>query len=243
MDYFTNDKRRNKRTFIALFALIATCLLTIMVGCNKQPNNESNANVEEIAKPMTDTLKSSQSETNETVLIKPENTNSQTQKAASANQTVQPITPKQTTGNKAEIVDNVAKLIIGTYTGRQPSYNLKNKSGDDIVFNGSPMKIPAVDYTIVLRERNKIEITQESTDGDTYNYKGSYSILNKTDNEIKIKVNCATYGSDADGKLTFTMLIDKGDYSANVYETNKQKDPTFPRFNVQKNEGPTSSSE
>jgi hypothetical protein len=49
--------------------------------------------------------------------------------------------------------------FLGNYHGIQPSYNLKNKFGDDLVINGKKVPIPSIDYKFLLTKLTHFLIT------------------------------------------------------------------------------------
>ena len=54
--------------------------------------------------------------------------------------------------------DDNNKEWVGTYNGMRPSYNMKNKYGEDMIISGNYVSIPAVQYTFEIYNNNMCTI-------------------------------------------------------------------------------------
>jgi hypothetical protein len=58
-------------------------------------------------------------------------------------------------------------ILTGTWVGNQDSYNAIAVSGEQMVVNGNPVRIPACDWKFVIDSKGHITVTQESTEDHT----------------------------------------------------------------------------
>lgn len=99
--------------------------------------------------------------------------------------------------------------ILGTYQGKQPSYYMKNANGDDMIINGQRIRIPSSIETFVIAEDNKIGYAQTDTeDNKTYNYTGTYKILEESSDMVKIKCSLSD-GKYSNQNITLEIYTDK----------------------------------
>ena len=99
--------------------------------------------------------------------------------------------------------------ILGTYHGKQPSYYMKNANGDDMIVNGQRIRIPSSIETFVIAEDNKIGYAQTDTeDNKTYNYTGTYKILEESSDVVKIKCSLSD-GKYSNLNITLEIYPDK----------------------------------
>ena len=87
--------------------------------------------------------------------------------------------------NSTNDIKNVASLpteLLGEYEGEQPSYILKNQSGEEMIISGKKVKTPKSKYKISLGPNNTATMEQINLeDNSTYNYEGNYKISGERD--------------------------------------------------------------
>ena len=115
---------------------------------------------------------------------------------------------------------------LGNYHGTQPSYYLKNKSGDDMVINGQKVPVPSIDFMFLLKEDDAVSLQQKNLeDNSQYQYEGTIKII--TDTKESLKLECSL----SDGKSsnpTYTIAINKNDKTAICIANNE------PEFKLEK---------
>ena len=108
--------------------------------------------------------------------------------------------------------------ILGTYQGVAPSYNMKNKFGEEKIINGQKITIPKIDHKFILEEQGKASLQQTSMeDNSRYFYSGTYKII-ETDKEWK-KVECSV----SDGEYsnpTYILKIWPEEHKATCEKSN-----------------------
>ena len=113
--------------------------------------------------------------------------------------------------------------FLGNYHGIQPSYNLKNKFGDDLVINGKKVPIPSIDYKFLLNENNQVSLQQINLeDNQRVYYDGEIKVIENKDNILKLECSLS------DGKNsnpTYILLINRLDKSV---VCSSQNQPKFP---------------
>tara|TARA_B100001287_G_C22686426_1_gene533946 strand:- start:1996 stop:2487 length:492 start_codon:yes stop_codon:yes gene_type:complete len=99
--------------------------------------------------------------------------------------------------------------ILGTYDGKQPSYYMKNANGDDVIINGQRIRIPSSIETFVIAKDNKVGYAQTDTeDNKTYNFTGTYKILEESSDMVKIKCSLSD-GKYSNQNITLEIYPDK----------------------------------
>ena len=123
--------------------------------------------------------------------------------------------------------------IFGVWEGIQEPYYLVDKFGDYVEIRGKRVLIPEVEYSFLLEENNQLSIRQRS-DGSSYNYSGTYGLVNSNDNNLNLSCQAI---HDKYASLDLDIEYDK----KNDFIRVSTKDKT-PHFNL-KRKGTISSSE
>jgi hypothetical protein len=104
------------------------------------------------------------------------------------------------------IISCNSKDYLGNYIGVQESYNLRNEDGSEMIINGNRVNVPNSEYRISLNHNKKVTVIQTNLiDKKTYEYNGSYEILNKKEKYIEIK--CKVFYENSNP--TFIIIINK----------------------------------
>ena len=115
--------------------------------------------------------------------------------------------------------------FLGNYHGIQPSYNLKNKFGDDLVINGKKVPIPSIDYKFLLKENNQVSLQQINLDDNSRDYyEGTYKIISEENNSMIVECSLS------DGQTSnpvYVLTIDKIDKKGLCTGANE------PEFNIE----------
>lgn len=102
----------------------------------------------------------------------------------------------------------ITKEFYGRYCGNQPTYNLKNQNGEEIIINGNYVSVPGCDYKFVLKPGNLVDfylINKEDNYETTTEYYGEYQILQNASQHIELE--CKFSGSES--SPTYIIKIDK----------------------------------
>ena len=104
----------------------------------------------------------------------------------------------------------LAKLdFFGIYQGVQPSYNLKNKNGEDMVVKGKKILVNETDYKFLFKENNVVCLEQTDINQDVqYNYNGTFKII--IDDIQLLKIKC-TLTDGLNSNPVFTIVFNKSD--------------------------------
>ena len=105
-------------------------------------------------------------------------------------------------------------IIIGLYSGVQPSYVMKDKFGDDLVINGKKLTIPSAEYKYFFDKNNlvSLKLTALEENGKSYYYEGNYSVI--TEDKNKIVLECKIYLKETNSNPIHTITIDKTNKTA-----------------------------
>ena len=107
--------------------------------------------------------------------------------------------------------------LLGTYHGIQPSYNMKNKDGEDLVINGNKIQVPSIDYKFVVEENHAVSLQQISLeDNMTVHYQGTYRIVSNDENTVTLECSVSDgQNSNPTYVLTINKIDKKGMCSGN----------------------------
>jgi len=111
--------------------------------------------------------------------------------------------------------------IFGVWEGIQEPYYLVDKFGDYIEIRGKRVLIPEVKYSFLLEENNQLSIKQRS-DGSSYNYSGTYGLVNSNDNNLNLSCQAI---HDKHASLDLDIEYDKKNDFIRV--STKDKTPNF----------------
>jgi hypothetical protein len=104
------------------------------------------------------------------------------------------------------IISCNSKDYLGNYIGVQESYNIKNEDGSEMIINGNSVNVPSSEYKISLDNNKKVTVVQTNlVDKKTYEYNGSYEIINEKEKYLEIKCEVNYENS----KPTFIIIINK----------------------------------
>jgi hypothetical protein len=101
---------------------------------------------------------------------------------------------------------NYPTEIIGSFSGQQASYNLKNKDGNEMIIRGNPVTVPSFDALFTLSNNGEVEFIQQSS-GMKVVYNGNFQVIENTSNNIQVKCDVST--SDHTSKPTYILNFDK----------------------------------
>ncbi len=103
--------------------------------------------------------------------------------------------------------------FLGTYTGIQPSYFLKDKYGDDMILNGNKVPVSSAEYKYLFQKDNFVSMKQTSIESNTsYFYEGSYSI--KSEDKNTLVLECKLHYKETNANPTHTITINLVDKRA-----------------------------
>jgi hypothetical protein len=101
---------------------------------------------------------------------------------------------------------------LGNYHGIQPSYNMKNQYGDDMMINGQKVSVPSIDFKFLVKENGVVSLQQTNLeDNSRFYYDGTIKIIEDATDILKIECSLS------DGKSsnpTYTLSINKSDKTA-----------------------------
>ena len=111
--------------------------------------------------------------------------------------------------------------IFGVWEGIQEPYYLVDKFGDYVEIRGKRVLVPEAEYSFLLEENNQLSIKQRG-DGSSYNYSGTYDLVNSNDNNLNLSCQ-AIY--DKYASLDLDIEYDKKNDFIRV--STKDKTPNF----------------
>lgn len=111
--------------------------------------------------------------------------------------------------------------IFGVWEGIQEPYYLVDKFGDYVEIRGKRVLIPEAEYSFLLEENNQLSIKQRS-DGSSYNYSGTYDLVNSNDNNLNLSCQAI---HDKYASLDLDIEYDKKNDFIRV--STKDKTPNF----------------
>jgi hypothetical protein len=93
--------------------------------------------------------------------------------------------------HKREITNKTDRSLsveyLGNYNGIQPSYNLKNQYGDDMIINGKIITVPSSDFKFLIKENSVVTLQQINLeDNSRIYYSGTYKIISDSSTTINI---------------------------------------------------------
>ena len=116
----------------------------------------------------------------------------------------------------------VADLSLNQkYFGTQPEYNLKGRDGTEMVVNGNPIVVPAIDYTFTIKPDGGIDMIQVSSkDNQTVNYSGKYTLTSNSSDKMTLdcsvrEISSSKYPSTPSFRLDINKSTHDGVYSGN----------------------------
>jgi len=99
----------------------------------------------------------------------------------------------------------IQNTVYGIWTGKQPAYNVKNASGQDIIVNGNPVTTPACNWTLTIKEDGSIAAEQFDPENQNIVY---YSGTGGDDANISNGVILLRYTvSSSDKSSTFSLTL------------------------------------
>lgn len=132
----------------------------------------------------------------------------------------------QMTSEEKDKQELLPQEYLGNYHGIQPSYNMKNQYGDDMIINGNKVSVPSIDYKFLLKEDNAVSLQQINLEDNSREYyDGTYKIISKENNSIKVECSLS------DGKTsnpTYILSINKSNNNGICSGSNQ------PEFNIEK---------
>ena len=111
--------------------------------------------------------------------------------------------------------------IFGVWEGIQEPYYLVDKFGDYVEIRGKRVLVTEAKYSFLLEENNQLSIKQRG-DGSSYNYSGTYYLVNSNDNNLNLSCQ-AIY--DKYASLDLDIEYDKKNDFIRV--STKDKTPNF----------------
>jgi hypothetical protein len=111
--------------------------------------------------------------------------------------------------------------IFGVWEGIQEPYYLVDKFGDYVEIRGKRVLVPETKYSFLLEENNQLSIKQRG-DGSSYNYSGTYDLVNSNNNNLNLSCQ-AIY--DKYASLDLDIEYDKKNDFIRV--STKDKTPNF----------------
>lgn len=119
--------------------------------------------------------------------------------------------------------EGLAADLLGSYHGIQPSYNMKNKDGEDLIINGNKVQVPSIDYKFVVEGNHVVSLQQISLeDNMTVNYQGTYRIVSNDENTVTLECSVS---DGQNSNPTYLLTINKSDKKGTCSGNN---DPEFP---------------
>ena len=117
----------------------------------------------------------------------------------------------QSTERKKHSQPILQNEYLGNYHGIQPSYNMKNQYGDDMIIGGQKVSVPSIDFKFLLKEDGIAGLQQTNLDNSRVYYNGTFKILNEDVNSVSVECSL----SDGEySKPKYTLKINKSDKTA-----------------------------
>lgn len=131
----------------------------------------------------------------------------------------------QSTERKKHSQPILQNEYLGNYHGIQPSYNMKNQYGDDMIIGGQKVSVPSIDFKFLLKEDGIAGLQQTNLDNSRVYYNGTFKILNEDTNSVTLECSL----SDGEySKPKYNLKINKSDKTAVCKGANE------PEFSVEK---------
>jgi len=106
-----------------------------------------------------------------------------------------------------ETTSNYPTEIIGSFSGQQVSYNLKNKDGNDMIIRGNPVTVPGYAVNFTLSNNGTVEFIQQAAGVGRVYYNGSFKVLENSGANIQVQCDVST--SDKTSNPTYILNFDK----------------------------------
>lgn len=106
-----------------------------------------------------------------------------------------------------EATENYPAEIIGSFSGQQVSYNLKNKDGNDMIIRGNLVTVQGYAVNFTLNNKGTVEFIQQAAGVGRVYYNGSFKVLENS--ETNIQVQCDVSTSDKTSNPTYILNFDK----------------------------------
>ncbi len=106
-----------------------------------------------------------------------------------------------------EANSNYPAEIIGSFSGQQVSYNLKNKDGNDMIIRGNPVAVPGYAVNFTLSNNGTVEFIQQAAGVGRVYYNGSFKVLENSGTNIQVQCDVST--SDKTSNPTYILNFDK----------------------------------
>ena len=103
--------------------------------------------------------------------------------------------------------ENYPSEIIGSFSGQQVSYNLKNKDGNDMIIRGNPVTVPGYAVNFTLNNNGTVEFIQQAAGVGRVYYNGSFKVLENSASNIQVQCDVST--SDKTSNPTYILNFDK----------------------------------
>ena len=118
----------------------------------------------------------------------------------------------QSTEGKKHSQPILQNEYLGNYHGIQPSYNMKNQYGDDMIIGGQKVSVPSIDFKFLLKEDGIAGLQQTNLDDNSrVYYNGTFKLLNEDANTVTVQCSL----SDGEySKPKYTLKINKSDKTA-----------------------------
>jgi len=123
--------------------------------------------------------------------------------ASTAQGTTETIAPTST----QEATTNFPAEIIGSFSGQQVSYNLKNKDGNDMIIRGNPVTVPGYSVNFSLSNNGTVEFIQQAPGVGRVYYSGNFKVLENSGANIQVQCDVST--SDKTSNPTYVLNFDK----------------------------------
>ena len=103
--------------------------------------------------------------------------------------------------------ENYPAEIIGSFSGQQVSYNLKNKDGNDMIIRGNPVSVPGYAVNFTLNNNGTVEFIQQAAGVGRVYYNGNFKVLENSASGIQVQCDVST--SDKTSNPTYILNFDK----------------------------------
>jgi hypothetical protein len=106
-----------------------------------------------------------------------------------------------------ETTPNYPAEIIGSFSGQQVSYNLKNKDGNELIIKGNPVSVPGYSVNFTLSNNGTVEFIQQAPGVGRVYYTGNFKVLENSGANIQVQCDVST--SDKTSNPTYILNFDK----------------------------------
>jgi hypothetical protein len=133
--------------------------------------------------------------------------NEQGATSAATDSTAQTTTETAAPASAQDATENYPAEIIGSFSGQQVSYNLKNKDGNDMIIRGNPVTVPGYSVNFTLNNNGSVEFIQQAAGVGRVYYNGSFKVLENSGANIQVQCDVST--SDKTSNPTYILNFDK----------------------------------